>query len=161
MERKHRSVTPSPKKIKNKIATKYHNADSKRLAAWRKKLPQNARKKKKKQNKTKGHQPPQIKQFVRNKGSQQKASRKQPQNHKPSLRSKNNYYFRQNKNSQKPNKLVPDCYTKMTLKNDSLRICKNLQQSFVVYLEERLLSVRELFEDFGKQNAQTRKCFVF
>ncbi len=49
----------------------------------------------------------------------------------------------------------------MTLKNDSLRTCKNLQQSFVVYLEERLLSVRELFEDFGKQNAQTRKCFVF
>jgi len=39
--------------------------------------------------------------------------------------------------------------------------CKNLEQSFVVYLEERLLSVRELFEDFGKQNAQTRKCFVF
>jgi hypothetical protein len=27
MERKHRSVTPSPKKIKNKIATKYHNTE--------------------------------------------------------------------------------------------------------------------------------------
>jgi hypothetical protein len=57
-------------------------------------------KEKRRRNKTKRHQPPQIKQFVRNKGSQQKASRKQPQNHNTSLRIKNNYYFRQNKNSQ-------------------------------------------------------------
>jgi hypothetical protein len=37
---------------KNKLATKYHNADSKRLAAWTKTLPQNTGKKTKKQNKT-------------------------------------------------------------------------------------------------------------
>jgi hypothetical protein len=81
MERKNRSVTPSPKIIKNKIATKYYNADSKRLAAWTKKLPQNTGKKDEgtKQNDTNHRK---IKQFVRNNGSQQKASRKQPGNHK-------------------------------------------------------------------------------